>query len=122
VNSKAFREIPAPAKKADYVGQYLFLLADSPADQREHVKKYFPDRPYRKNYAARGDVVRIVRRQNAKETQHSAWDVSRWGEIRILALEFECATCGVTHRDFIPESWIEEGKAVFVEKFSKEDM
>jgi hypothetical protein len=119
MNSKAFREIPAPAKKADYVGQYLFLRVDSPADQREHIRKYTPARPYRKNYAAQGDVVRIVRRLNAKETQRGGWDVSSWGEIRVLALEFECSTCGTTHRDFIPESYIAEGKAVFVEKFVK---
>jgi hypothetical protein len=116
---KAYREIPAPGRKADYVGCHLFLLEDSPADQRERVRKYFPDRPYRKNYAAKGDVVRIVRRMNAKDTSCGSRDVSFWGSIRILSVTFECATCGTTHQDYIPESWIAEGKAVFVEKYTK---
>jgi hypothetical protein len=40
-------------------------------------------------------------------------------EFRILPVTFDCATCGVTHQDYIPESWIEEGKAVFVEWYVK---
>jgi hypothetical protein len=121
MSAKDFREIPVPTKKADYVGQYLFLRADSPADRREYQKKHWPDYPYRKDYAAKGDVVRIVRRLNAKETGNSPFDVSYWGPVRILAVQFECTTCGTTHQDYIPESYIAEGKVVFVEKFSKED-
>jgi hypothetical protein len=122
MNTKSFREIPAPAKKEDYVGCYLFLREDSPADQREYARKYFPDRPFRKNYAAKGDVVFIVRRMNAKDTMCSSRDVSGWGAIRIVDVEFECSACGTPHRDFIPEAYIEEGKAVFVKRFSKEEM
>jgi hypothetical protein len=120
MNTKTFREIPAPARKADYVGCCLFLRADSPDDQRVHVRRYFPDRPYRKDYAAKGDIVKIVRRLNAKDTIYSGRNVSGWGSIRILDVQFDCTTCGVTHRDFIPEAYIGEGKAVFVELFSKE--
>jgi hypothetical protein len=119
MNAKAFREIPAPARKADYVGCFLFLREDSPADHREYIKKNFPERPYRKYYAAKGDVVQIIRRLNAKDSMHNHRDVSGWGSIRVLGVRFECATCGVTHQDYVPESWIEEGKAVFVEKYVK---
>jgi hypothetical protein len=119
MNAKDFREISAPARKADYVGCFLFLRENSPADQREYMKKYFPDRPHRKNYAAKGDVVRIARRMNAKDSLCSSRDVSSWGPIRILSVTFDCATCGAGHQDYIPESWIAEGKAVFVEKYTK---
>jgi hypothetical protein len=63
--------------------------------------------------------VYIVRRLNAKNTMHSSRDVAHWGSMRILDVEFVCSTCGTTHRDFIPEVYIEEGKAVFVEKYTK---
>lgn len=117
MNAKAFREIPAPAKKADYVGQYLFLREDSPGE-RKGYNKHFPDRPYRKDYAAKGDIVQIVRRLNAQETCNNSRDVFHWGAVRVLDVSWDCTTCGTTHRDFIPEAWIEEGKAVFVEKFT----
>lgn len=117
--TKAFREIPAPVRKADYVGCHLFLRADPPDDPwADRIWKDLK-RPYRKTRAAKGDVVQIVRRLNAKDTCNCSRDVYSWGKIRILDVSFDCSTCGMIHRDYIPESYIEEGKAVFVELYVK---
>ena len=61
-------------------------------------------------------VVRITRRCNAKETMHSCNDVSRWGGIRVVRIVWHCPYCGGSHEFYLPESWIADGKAVFVEK------
>jgi len=61
-------------------------------------------------------TVRITRRMNARETMHSAQDVSRWGEVRILKCIWKCPACEAMHSGYLPESWIEEGKAFFIER------
>lgn len=99
-----YREIPAPARKADYVGNHILVKADLPG--RKYVHESYPLRA--------GMVAVIERRMNAMETMHSTMDVAGWGSIRVLRLRWTCPTCESWHTGYVPESWIEEGKLVFV--------
>ena len=114
-----WKEVSAPARKADYRYKFLRLL-DTPPRQRIG---YGPDGSYWKRELPirAGDVVQISMRRSAAETGHlcSVNDVSAWGE-RVLEVEWPCLHCLHPHHVMIPESWITEGKAVFVEKVSEE--
>ena len=114
-----WKEVSAPARKADYRYKFLRLL-DTPPRQRigygPEGSYWEPELPVRV-----GDVVKIHMRRTAAETGHvcSVNDVSAWGE-RVLEVEWPCPHCLHPHHVMIPESWITEGKAVFVEKVSEE--
>lgn len=101
-----------PRRKADYVGKFLLLNDDVPPIWHDNGREMPRFRP------KSGDVARISRRMNAKETAYTSNDVASWGNIRVLKLELECGHCGDIQASFIPESWIAEGKAHFVEKSS----
>ena len=107
-----WKDVPPPAKKADYRYKHLRLLAEPPVDGQP-CSPETPPLPVRI-----GDVARIAMRRAAKETRGicSITDVSSWGAIRVLELEWKCPHCAEAHHILIPESWIAEGKAVFVEK------
>lgn len=114
-----WKEVPAPARKADY--RYKFLrLFDTPPRQKIG---YGPDGSYWKAElpVQTGDVVKIYMRRSAEEIGHicSVNDISVWGE-RVLDVEWLCPHCLHPHHVMIPESWIAEGKAVFVEKGAEE--
>lgn len=110
-----WREVPVPAKKADYRYKHLRLLAVPPADGMLRSPET-PPLPVRIN-----DVTKISMRRAAKDTWHvSLPDVSAWGDVRVLELEWKCPHCAEAHRILIPEYWIAEGKAVFVEAVTEE--
>ena len=105
-----WRSIDPPSKKSDFVGKFLALNEDAPP-------VWFNDgNPMPQFRPKSGDIVRIARRMNAKDASLSVLDVSSWGNIRILKIEILCKTCGTIHQAFIPESWIAENKACFVEE------
>jgi hypothetical protein len=108
-----WREIPVPARKADYEGKCLRLLEDPP--RYEIPRSLWPD-----GYAGSPDltdmIVYVQRRMNAKDTMGSSTDVSSWGSVRVLRFVWDCPYCATGHTAFIPESWIAEGKAIFMEK------
>lgn len=110
-----WKEVPAPTRKADYRYKHLRLLDTPPRQQID----YGPDGIYWKSElpVQTGDVVQIVMRRSAAETRHicSVSDVSAWGD-RVLEVEWPCPHCLHPHHVIIPEHWIAEGKAVFVEK------
>jgi hypothetical protein len=108
-----WREIPVPERKADYAGKHLRLLANP--EQYEPPKQFWHE-GYSGKPDLTGRVVYLHRRLNARETMNSAHDVSRWGDVRVLAITWHCTRCGASHSGYIPESWLEEGKAVFVER------
>ena len=108
LHGKAWRLTPAPAKKSEYVGRCL-RLGESP----EGVRSRFAERTA---LQLAGAVLYIARRLNAKDTIHTARDIYHWGAVRVLDLEWVCPACGATHREYIPESWREDGQAVFVER------
>jgi ParB family chromosome partitioning protein len=112
-----WREIPVPERKSDYVGKYLRLMENPP--QSEIPKEFWPE-GYSGKPDLTGRVVYLYRRLNARETMHSMHDVSGWGEVRVLGITWHCPRCGATHSGYILESWLEEGKAVFVERVIEE--
>lgn len=107
-----WKEIPRPARKADYRDKFLRLSCPPPEDgqQRDLGRPLFPIQS--------GDVLRISMRRNARDTREacSIPSVSSWGDIRILELRWICPCCGSWHAIMIPESWLDDGKAVFVER------
>ena len=110
-----WKEVERPAKKADYRYKYLRLLAVPPEQSIISGQSGQRELPVRT-----GDVVKIYMRRSAEETQHvvSVNDVSAWGDARVLEVEWPCPHCRHTHHVMIPESWIAENKAVFVEPIS----
>lgn len=111
-----WKDVPPPAKKADYRYKHLCLLAVPPVEGILRSPGT-PPLPVRIN-----DVTKISMRRAAKETWSACYlpDVTSWGDIRILELEWKCPHCAEAHRILIPESWIAEGKAVFVEPVKEE--
>lgn len=103
-----------PKRKADYVHKYL-RLEDAPPPQVATVNRFYGAQ-YKLPIKA-GAVLQILARRNAKDTAHvvSIPNVSHWGDIRILELRWCCPYCYQVHSVMIPESWLDEGKAVFVE-------
>ena len=105
-------DVPAPVCKVDWRFKYLRLMALPPEQNLKSSdgRKTLP--------IEKGAIVKINMRRHARETWSmcSVPDVSPWGDVRVLELEWHCTFCGSTHRFYIPESWIAEGKAVFVER------
>ena len=100
-----WQDVPIPMRKGDYAGKFL-RLSEQPPAIHTYYREYLP-KP--------DSVVRIARRLNAYETMSTADDISSWGKVRALKLEYKCPTCDLTHRCYIPENWIDDGRAVFVE-------
>ena len=109
-----WRETPIPARKADYEGKFLRLLEDLP-EENDIPRRWWPE-----GYSGKPDLtdmlVRLEKRLNAKDTMHSAHDVSSWGSIRVLRISWACPYCASTHQCYIPEAWLAEGRAVFMER------
>jgi hypothetical protein len=93
--------IDAPKHKKDWVGKWLLLKT--------------PPNEVRRIEPPTGQPVLIKRRLNAKDTINSGHDVYSWGKVRILSLVWRCKACNSEHENYIRESWIEDGLAVFVE-------
>jgi len=110
---EAWREIPIPARKTEYEGKYLLLL-DNP--ERGEIPRDSWPHGYSGNPDITDTVVRVTRRMNSKDTWGTSTDVSRWGAIRVMRVRWYCSHCAAGHECYIPESWLAEGKAVFVEK------
>ena len=113
-----WREIPIPARKPEYEGKHLRLLEDPPRDviPLEAWPDGYPGPP-----DLTDELVYVHRRMNAKDTMHSPIDVSHWGSVRVLRISWNCPYCASGHHCYIPESWLAEGKAVFMERVKEED-
>jgi len=98
---RGMKAIKPPKFKRDWVGKYLVVNGNCLEGRLNQPE---------------GTPLLIERRLNAQETQNSSHDVHRWGKIRILRLAWHCKACGALHVGYMPESWIEDGHAVFVEK------
>ncbi|MDR2891562.1 MAG: hypothetical protein LBV80_00525 [Deltaproteobacteria bacterium] len=111
-----WREIPIPKRKPEYEGKYLLLRETPP----KHKPTYYVPRSYGYEEPDLTDmVVRVIRRLNARETSNSSDDASWMGPIRVLRIGWNCSHCHAGHSAYIPEAWLEEGKAVFVEKVTE---
>ena len=108
-----WNEAERPARKADYRYKHLRLQATPPEQRIVGGPSGQRELPVRI-----GDVIKIYMRRPAEETKHvvSINDVSAWGDARVLEVEWPCPHCGHSHHFMIPESWLDDGKAVFVER------
>jgi hypothetical protein len=100
---KNLKIVGVPPLKKDWVGKHLLL------------KKGCPEGQLTPND---GIPVQITVRMNAKETMNTHINAfSHWGAVRVLKCLWRCPNenCRASHAGYIPESWISEGKAVFVE-------
>lgn len=95
------KKIDPPKVKKDWPGKQLLLM-----EGWERGQCTPPD----------GIPATIDRRMNAMDTIHSANDVSFLGSERILKVTWRCQHCGARHTGYIPENWIADGKAFFVEQ------
>lgn len=111
-----WKEIATPSRKADYRYKHLRLLAAPPA---QHIIGIPSDQ--QKLPVRIGDVVRIYMRRSWQEANVylNEINISSWPHERVLEVEWPCPHCAHAHHFVIPESWIAEGKAVFVEKVEK---
>lgn len=107
----SWKDVPIPAKKADYRFKHLRLLAVPPRQQLRFSPQ--PELPVKA-----GDVAMIyARRSWAEADAHChCLDISLWPHERVLELMWDCGHCHATHHILIPEAWIAEGKTVFVEQ------
>lgn len=103
-------EIPTPPRKADWRFKYLKLLALPP---EQNLKGSDGRRSLPLEVGA---IVKIEMRRKASDTwaMPSRPDVSKWGDLRVLEVIWCCGYCGSSHSFFVPETWVAEGKAVFV--------
>lgn len=110
----SWKRVDPPRTKVEWRYKHLRLLA-VPPKQRQRI----PGDPAGKRElpVLVGDVVKVYMRRKAEETANvcSISDVSSWGNVRVLEVEWDCPHCDNTHHLIIPESWIGEGKAEFVE-------
>lgn len=109
----SWKKVEPPRTKAEWRYKHLRLLALPP----RQVTIGKPELPVKI-----GDVVRIFMRRSYDDAGN-LWthDISEWPRERILEVEWGCPHCGHMHRSLIPESWITEGRAEFVEKDESPD-
>lgn len=110
--SMNWHPVEPPKRKADYRDKYLRLRATPPPatyDWKNEVQgQPLPVQP--------GDIAQIYMRRAYRDIEDVVGKGFEhiYGE-RVLELKWICPHCGHSHRLFIPEAWISEGKAEFVE-------
>jgi len=97
--------IETPKRKIDWLGKSLRLKQGA-----------LPEEAFCGLRPPKGTPMRVERRLHAQQTMNSSQDVSSWGAIRILRCVWYCRACGAPHQVYLPESWVEVGRAVFVEE------
>lgn len=112
-----WKEVPAPGRKPEYIGKFILLKENMPSQRNPSFHSL--DRGPTEFLPPAGSVVKIYSRLNALSTQQSCRDVAHWGNVRILTVDWTCPHCEAVHRYSLPESWLAEGRAVFVEPGSE---
>lgn len=110
--SRKIRELAIPKYKKDWPGKTLLMKEDCPLT---HWRGGKPGQP---SLLTAGEVVRLERFLSREEARMSRWrELYRWSEEgqRVIKLSWSCPHCAHTHEDFIPESFIRQKKAIFVE-------
>lgn len=107
-----WKKIDAPRTKAKWRDKFLCLNETPPSCRYDGVAhkalKPLPIKP--------GDTVKIYMRRNLAEVN---WGVPPSMEAyfgkRVIELIWKCPHCDNPHHLIIPEAWIADGKAYFVE-------
>lgn len=107
-----WKKIEPPKKKADYRYKYLCLLASPPPSKYDWANgRLYPPLPVQP-----GDVAQIHMRRDYREIEQIVGhNLEQTYGKRVLELRWKCPHCDHAHEVFIPESWLAEGKAEFVE-------
>ncbi len=111
------RELSIPRFKKDWPGKTLLMKEDSPV---QRGNSYWGFKP---SLVKKGDTVtiqRFISRQEGLSFEKTL--VREWIESgqRVLQIVWLCPVCGTHHTDYLPESFIREQKAIFIE-IAKED-
>ncbi len=113
-----WKNADTPKRKADYEGRHIKLLADSP-----NVRYGIKSSP---SLLKAGSIVRITARVNQGQAAMSSYpsNSSLYADSkdRVLKVQWHCPTCGISHFEGLPEAWIAEGKLVFVEEKTPEEL
>ncbi|HIW78393.1 MAG TPA: hypothetical protein H9874_04515 [Candidatus Bilophila faecipullorum] len=110
--SRKIRELAIPKYKKDWPGRTLLMKEDCPLT---HWRAGKPGQP---SLLTAGEVVTLERFLSREEARMSGWsELYRWTDEgqRVIKLSWSCPHCAHTHEDFIPESFIRQKKALFVE-------
>ena len=111
-------EVSVPGRKPEYIGKFLLLKEPMPSQLPD--SDVFADARAQEFLPPAGSVVKIFSRINANSTRQTCRDVSHWDGERILLVDWTCPDCRASHRYALPETWIAEGKAAFVEAAASE--
>lgn len=110
--SRKIRELAIPKYKKDWPGRTLLMKEACPIRHRRWGKD---DQP---SLLREWDLVTIERFLPKNEARYIGHlETSQWVEEgqRVIKLTWTCPTCAARHEDYIPESFIRQKKAIFVE-------
>lgn len=114
--SEFWKTVETPKRKKDYEGRYIKLLVDSP-----NVRIYERHQP---SLLKAGSIVLLEARVNQKQAVLSSYPCNTNllpdPKDRVLKVQWQCPYCQKYHYEGLPETWIAEGKLVFVEKQTHE--
>ena len=117
-NPENWKEVETPKRKKDYEGRYIKLLVDSP-----NVRSGIKTKP---SLMKAGSILRIACRANYSVAAMSSYpcksSLFKDGKDRVLKVQWYCPMCDTSHFEGLPEAWIAEGKIVFVEGKTAEDL
>lgn len=108
----SWKAVSPPARKADWRYKHLRLLAFPPSSKYDWEN----NRPFPPLPVQIGDVAQIYMRRDYGDIKDVVGHglEQEYGK-RVLEVYWKCPHCEHSHSLFIPESWIAEGKAEFVE-------
>ncbi|MCG4631968.1 hypothetical protein [Bilophila wadsworthia] len=113
--SLKIRECAIPKYKKDWPGKTLLMKEACPTTRINpfDFSKRLP------SLIEAGVLVKLERFLSKSEaTQSGHSDLYRWAEKedqRVIKIGWRCPRCYVWHEDYIPESFIRQKKAIFVE-------
>lgn len=108
----SWKTIDVPKTKVEWRDKYLRLMEAPPSCRYDGLAHKSHD-PLPVTI---GDIAQIYMRRNLDEVPW--WtppDLKEYFGKRVIELVWKCPHCANPHHLIIPESWIAEGKAIFVE-------
>ena len=113
--SLKIRECAIPKYKKDWPGKSLLMKAACPTT-RMSPYEYGERLPSLIEAGVLVKLERFLSKSEATLSGHS--DLYQWAEKegqRVIKIGWRCPRCAVCHEDYIPESFIRQKKAIFVE-------
>jgi len=109
---RLWREIPKPQRKGDYKGKFVKFLVDSSNERGGVIRK--------PSLIKAGAIAQVMDRDKYGHVAiHGSYPFNsvlfKDDADRVLIVSWQCPHCDTPHKEGLPESWIDEGKLVFVE-------